>query len=193
MKYSFRNPAVSKNGISGAAAIAPSPLTQESERLLNARVFVTSIFPGEESGGGAAVRRLYESLWMRRRHDSVARDLLSILRHPIDVTSYAICHAMRPHSLVLMQRALTIVEPEPNPMSRVTLSKERDRLGLNRVQLDWRVGAKEKRTIQRMNELIDIELRRQNLGELQLDRDLADANDVWPERLSWCWHNMGTT
>jgi len=31
-----------------------------------------------------------------------------------------------------------VSEQAPNPDSRITLSTERDRLGLNRVQLDWR-------------------------------------------------------
>jgi choline dehydrogenase-like flavoprotein len=64
---------------------------------------------------------------------------------------------------------------------------------MHRVQVDWRVGSKERRTIGRINELVDSELRRLDLGELQVDADLAEETEAWPDRLSWCWHHMGTT
>jgi hypothetical protein len=52
---------------------------------------------------------------------------------------------------------LTIVnycEQVPNPESRVFLSQERDRLNMNRLILDWKIGAEETQTLARLQELL---------------------------------------
>jgi choline dehydrogenase-like flavoprotein len=191
-RFNYRNPAMSVNGVSSSATIAPSRHAQESDQLLNARLYTESIFFGEETAGADAAKRLYQSLVVRG-HGSKASDVFSILGSPIGAACFTFCYLLRPQSLVRRQRAVTVVEPEPNPNSRVTLSLDRDQLGMNRVQVDWRVGSKERRTIGRVNELVDSELHRLGLGELQLDADLAGEAEAWPDRLSWCWHHMGTT
>jgi choline dehydrogenase-like flavoprotein len=151
-----------------------------------------STFFGEESGGGEAVKRLYQSLVVRR-HGIRARDVLSVLRDPANAAAFTVCYLLGWNRLIRRQRVVSVVEPEPDPNSRITLTSERDRLGMPLVQLDWRVGLKEKRTIVRINELVDSELQRLGAGKLQVDADLASATDPWPDRLSWCWHHMGTT
>jgi choline dehydrogenase-like flavoprotein len=192
VKFSYRNPLISLNGVSSAATIIPSRHAQETEHLLNARLYTESMFYGEEATGGEAVKNLYQSLVVRR-HGIEASEVFALLGHPVSAARFTACYLLRSQNLVHHQRAVTVVEPEPNPDSRVTLLAERDRLGMQRVQVDWRVGAKERRTIGRINELLDAELRRLDLGELDLDGDLAGSAEAWPDRLSWCWHHMGTT
>lgn len=80
-------------------------------------------------------------------------------------------------------------EQVPNPGSRVTLADDRDALGLPRVRLDWRLSPLDIRTIIRAQEIIDEELRRANLGYLQIDLD----DDTPPRSIHGGWHHMGTT
>jgi len=61
--------------------------------------------------------------------------------------------------------------------SRITLSTERDRLGLNRVQLDWRLSPIDKYTIQRSQQIIAQEFERSGLGQLQIE--LSDDESSW--------------
>jgi choline dehydrogenase-like flavoprotein len=192
VKFSYRNPAIAVNGVSSSATIIPSPQSQEAGQLLNARLYTESMFYGEEAAGGEAVKNLYQSLVVRR-HGVQAHEVFNLLGGLVSATCFTFCYLSRSQRFVDYQRAVTVVEPEPNPDSRVTLVSERDHIGMQRVQLDWRVGSKERRTICRINELVDAELRRLDLGELQLDTDLAGESDTWPDRLSWCWHHMGTT
>jgi choline dehydrogenase-like flavoprotein len=84
-----------------------------------------------------------------------------------------------------------ICEPMPNPESRVVLSTERDRLGQNRVQLRWRLSARDKRTIRRSQEIIGTELGRAGLGRLMVALD--DDDTSWPSSLDHGGHHMGTT
>lgn len=81
-------------------------------------------------------------------------------------------------------------EQAPNPDSRITLSDERDRLGLNRVQLDWRLSPIDKYTIQRSQQIVAAEFERSGLGRLQIE--LADGDTAW-QSVTGSYHHIGTT
>jgi GMC oxidoreductase len=88
-------------------------------------------------------------------------------------------------------KELTIVnycEQIPNRESRVYLSHERDRLNMNRLVLDWKVGAEESRTLLRLQELLDLYFRKNQIG--YLDRSADDAHNLSYTDAS---HHIGTT
>jgi choline dehydrogenase-like flavoprotein len=85
----------------------------------------------------------------------------------------------------------TRIDPAPNPDSRITLSEERDPLGLNRVKLDWRLSAIDKRSARRALEIFGEEVGRAGLGRVQIG---IDGDDItWPPDTAGGWHHMGTT
>ena len=85
-------------------------------------------------------------------------------------------------------------EQAPNPDSRVTLSTEKDALGMPRAQLDWRLTELDKRSIRTYYKLLGQELGRSEVGRLRLrDWLLTDDDRSWPSFLSGGWHHMGTT
>jgi choline dehydrogenase-like flavoprotein len=84
---------------------------------------------------------------------------------------------------------LAIVEPEPTPDSRVTLSRERDELGLNRPRVTWLLTDRVRKTIAKAQEVLGAELRRAGVGRL----DHEPAVDSLPADVLWCWHHIGTT
>lgn len=90
-----------------------------------------------------------------------------------------------------MRGRLTIInygEQLPNLDSRVYLSADRDRLGLNKLVTDWKIGPDVGRSIVRLHELLDERLRRTGIG--RVETDAADMNDrVWTDAS----HHMGTT
>lgn len=81
-----------------------------------------------------------------------------------------------------------ISEQAPNPDSRITLSPERDRLGLNQVKLDWRLSEIDKYTIEKSQQIIASEL--DSSGQTQ--HELTDNNIAW-QSLRGSYHHMGTT
>jgi choline dehydrogenase-like flavoprotein len=83
------------------------------------------------------------------------------------------------------------VEQFPNPDSRVTLSDQRDVLGQNRLVVDWRPGAAEKRSIRRALELVADEFGRLGVGRVRIS-DMP-AGDSWPAGLQGSRHHLGTT
>jgi len=108
---------------------------------------------------------------------------------------------LMPHSMYRMIRAardrfgrdvnaLTVVnycEQPPHRASRVYLSERRDRLGMNRLVLDWKIGGDETRTLRRLHHLMDRNLRRNDVGSLDSDWDRA------PLGFSDAAHHAGTT
>ncbi|MGL4618309.1 MAG: GMC family oxidoreductase, partial [Chroococcidiopsis sp.] len=83
-----------------------------------------------------------------------------------------------------------IGEQAPNPDSRITLSRDRDKLGMNRVQLDWRLSPIDKYTIKRSQQLIAEEFERSGLGKMQIE--LGDDDASW-RSLRGSYHHIGTT
>src|SRR5216683_2912891 len=154
-KYHYHSRAVAAYGTCVAAQLSLPLSFQRREGLLNAQVWFSSIFHGE---------------------DSEAKDALMRLRR-----------------LVTGCRLEAIVEPEPDPDSRVSLSDEQDRLGMRRVKVDWRLGANVKRTFDRNFAIVAEELRAAGVAEVDLDPPIADG--PWPDSFSeeGTWHHIGTT
>ncbi len=81
-------------------------------------------------------------------------------------------------------------EQAPNPDSRVTLSTQRDALGLPRLKLDWRLTDQDRRSF--YTHLRSLALEFGALGSGRLRETIADQSD-WPQPVSGGSHHMGTT
>lgn len=84
-------------------------------------------------------------------------------------------------------------EQAPNPDSRVTLTDERDALGLRRIQLDWRLSAIDRESIRGLVQLIGEEVGRLGVGRVSMEEWLLDSGDVWPDHYLGGNHHIGTT
>jgi choline dehydrogenase-like flavoprotein len=85
-------------------------------------------------------------------------------------------------------------ETAPNPDSRITLGKARDRLGMRRLKLDWRIGELERRTLCEYIRTVASEFERLGLGSFDLSQ-VAFLNDpvAWVRMVHDSAHHMGTT
>ncbi|MGH8068788.1 MAG: GMC oxidoreductase [Candidatus Entotheonellia bacterium] len=79
-------------------------------------------------------------------------------------------------------------EQAPTPQSRVYLSHERDKLQMNRLVLDWKVGDDETRSLMRLQDLVDHYLRKHHIG--YLDNTSQKLSDLHYTDAS---HHIGTT
>jgi choline dehydrogenase-like flavoprotein len=86
-------------------------------------------------------------------------------------------------------RLAHMAEQIPNPESRVTLSADRDRLGLNRVRLNWQLSPIDILSSVRTQQILDAELHRAGLGRLLIE--MHDSSP--PQGLHGGYHHMGTT
>lgn len=101
-------------------------------------------------------------------------------------------HAMRRIAPPDAARAFKIrqdAEQSPNPDSRVALIEAKDRFGMNRISLDWKVTSKDLLMLRRTHEIIGQAIGAAGLGRLQLG--ISDPPD--PSIAYSGYHHMGTT
>lgn len=97
-----------------------------------------------------------------------------------------------PYDLSRPIRLYTRLEQCPNPDSRVTLTAERDALGLNRIALDWRFTELDKRSLRLSQQLIGMEFGRLGVGRFKYDDWVLADDTSWPDELHGGHHHMGT-
>ncbi len=80
-------------------------------------------------------------------------------------------------------------EQAPNPESRVTLSDKRNRLGIRKARLDWRLQPSDTASIRQAQELLQAELQGAGLGRMH---DLYGDQSP-PPLIGGLYHHLGTT
>ena len=85
----------------------------------------------------------------------------------------------------------SIAEQSPNRDSRITLSGERDALGMRKVKLNWQLNELDRRTVRTLALESAKELARLDLGRVQLDESMY--NEKMDILTSHHCHQMGTT
>jgi choline dehydrogenase-like flavoprotein len=81
-------------------------------------------------------------------------------------------------------------EQAPNPASRVGLSSERDALGLNKIQLDWRLTGQDRHSLVEHTRSLALELGAQGIGRMLMK---LEDDGRWPDKVTGGNHHMGTT
>jgi choline dehydrogenase-like flavoprotein len=81
-------------------------------------------------------------------------------------------------------------EQVPNPASRVSLSGERDVLGLPKMRLDWRLTGQDRRSLLVHMRSLALEFGARGMGRMALN---IENDGRWPEQVSGGSHHMGTT
>jgi choline dehydrogenase-like flavoprotein len=81
-------------------------------------------------------------------------------------------------------------EQIPNPLSRITLSNERDVLGQNRASVEWRLSGEDRANLRRNMETLARTIGNWGKGRVRI---LFPDRDSWEEAEGWGNHHMGTT
>lgn len=183
-------------GGAASAAIGPSLAAQRAHRILNA---VVTLAPGrvDLDAGYLALGRIRRALAEGALPDEPGTEIRRVLTD-IDDVARGLWAKLRdePYAPGVEDaelRGVSVhVEQAPDPESRVSLSGERDALGLPRARLSWRLGERERETVRVATRLLAEELGRLGLGRLRRD-EWVDAETLeWPIALVKC-HHMGTT
>lgn len=195
IKYNYMNSAVAAHGVHIAAQLALAPETLKKEQLLNARICFCSEFPGEGSGGAQALFRCKQALLSKEQPGWRLRDdMLTMVKDPVNTLAYGFTRLFHPRALIQKISFQVIIEPAPNPDSRVSLSAtQKDALGMPRVEIDWRLDALVRRTGDRSLALIADELHQSGVARVTLGPSMECHG--WPATLEpeGTWHHMGTT
>jgi choline dehydrogenase-like flavoprotein len=163
---------------------------QRHEKVLNA----AATFETEENAPSAitAGKELFLALKQGRIPEDSGEKIRRVISDLDDAASYLFCRVRaKAKCTTTVPHLRTRVEQAPNPDSRLTLSQERDALGVPRLRLDWRLTELERRTVRSMAMTIGSEFGRLNIGRVKLPKWLVE--DVSPEWIGGSFHHMGTT
>ena len=182
------------------AHLALTADTLRAEKLINFKTWIITVWHGEESPGGVSLKNLYRAVrkttlpdhFMETSAGFWAGNIANVM-WDFPHTAAVICGRLfKPKWLIKKFMFANFCEPAPNRDSRVTLSTQKDALGLNRVCLDWKLSALDKHTIGRAHQIINEAVQNAGIGRID-DQLPVDDDNSWPEDLSWGWHHMGTT
>jgi len=162
---------------------------QRQKKVLNA----CATFAEEEKvpDGVKTGRKILGDVREGQFPDDLYESLARILNDLDNVSSYLQCRIRGREKCTTVLHLETRIEQAPNPNSRITLSAEKDALGLNRLRLDWQRGEMEKKTLKAMGIAFGSEFGRLNLGRVQLPKWLEEDGDS--EWMGGSYHHMGTT
>ncbi|MGF6769073.1 choline dehydrogenase-like flavoprotein [Paraburkholderia sp. GAS199] len=193
IKYHYQNAAVSANGTKISSQFAPSQEWMQREKLLNSRVWLYSRWYGEGSAGSEALIRCKEALMQKDQPGrSLKADIATMAAHPLDTVGFGLTRLLQWPALITDVTLQAIAEAVPDPDSRVTLSPDRrDRFGMPRVRVEWRLGEQVQRTFDKTFSLLAKELQQAGVADVQLDAPIEGRR--WPAKLEGTWHHMGTT
>lgn len=181
------------DGTQWQVGLALSAAAQQERRILNCSAILD--YAGDPASGVTAGQTIWRALMQGRWADDMGEQVWRVLRD-MDVVAGNLERRLvsgRHPVMPLQWGALILdVEQAPNPESRVTLSRERDALGLQRVRVDWRLTGLERRTADEFTRMAAVELARLDFGRCRLDPWLEEASAA-PSPLSETFHQTGTT
>ncbi len=133
--------------------------------------------------------RIASQIRHRSLPDGVGAHVARVVKHPVTAAAAVYQELLRrPEAMELYTQS----EQSPNPDSRVTLVRERDELGMNRVRLDWQLSPLDKRTIRRAQSQVGAALEGAGIWSVTPDTWLVADDDSWPPHLRGGHHQMGT-
>lgn len=160
---------------------------QRAEKLLNASAIL--VYRADPTSGW---ERLKSGL--TGRGAGALGDLTGALADPVDVLRNLNRRAVGRHPALRTEGIDVVIDLEqaPDPCSRVTLSDERDALGVKRACVDWRISDDERRTAAHFADRLAGEFSRLGLGVLRPASWLSEAQ-LAPAALSGTYHHIATT
>ncbi len=170
------------------AFLQPSVREQEQRKILGSAVGLGPLFYARERSTAYESLHKIKMAWLRRQlPENLGKHITNLITDAFGLKQ-ALEERFDP-TIYLYTEA----EQAPNPDSRVLLANERDALGMQRLQLDWRLSEIDKRSIRELAYLIGHEIGRLDKGRVGLPLWLLDEEIAKDDPMLGGYHHMGTT
>ena len=179
--------------------LAPSQEVQREESLPNSRTYLVAQYFQSMSTSYKVLKQIKQTLGDRQKFGVPLSEVIGeiksalpvLLRQAPQLALAILDNRWNPAFVARKFQIETIIEPVPNPDSRITLSSTRDRLGTPTVRVDWRLTSLDAQNFRKVHNLVTDELKKEGLiTVVDEERDVAEN---WPASVEGCWHHMGTT
>jgi choline dehydrogenase-like flavoprotein len=171
------------------AALAPAPAALRSRQLPNMGFFLVPRSDAFTAEGVRSLKALSASVYRRPYAGGTVGHLRNVVRDASDVASVVGGRVLRRPAPANVLAVRVQAEQTPIPESRVTIGRDRDRHGVPRIVLDWRIAPSDIAAIRRGEELLDEVMRGAGIG--RIERMLGDEDP--PVVFEGNHHHMGTT
>lgn len=157
--------------------------------LLGSRTWIRPSIDFRDAEGEEALQ--YTAFWLRkgRFHRDLLRSGSKLLMHPSGAIAAGLARLAGSWRSQRFCRFITILEQEPNPLSRVTLGNDRDAFGLPSAKLHWHISPLVRYTLDRVQTMIVNEMTK--LGHKCWTTQDAEVS-IEPT-YNWVRHHIGTT
>ena len=181
-----------RSGLQYETGFALSDAVQRREELLNASVILT--YRANPDSGWEALKTLAGIAGEQPADYGRSGALLRLLQDPGSAISNLWRRgAQRRHAAFPVDGIdlLIDLEQEPDPDSRITLGADRDRLGMRKARVDWRMSEAERRTSARFAEILKDHFARSGIGTVAPDSWLQETGSIGTE-LAGTYHHIAT-
>ncbi len=171
------------------SGIGASDQLQREQKILNCDVSIVAT--QDVDSGTLAAERL-----MKGQSADKAEDALRVLKDLGEVTSNAVRRYMQHRPPIVAATSVDFechIEQAPNPDSRITLSEEKDALGMPRSRVHWVLSEQEHQTIKTFSMNLAAELARLKLGRIKLADWVLEGGESWTAGVQDVAHHMGGT
>jgi choline dehydrogenase-like flavoprotein len=183
-----------QDGQSYLPALQLGTVTQRMERVLNSAVEIQEVT--KLDSGWQTAKNLYEKIRQGQKIDDLPSAIWRIVKDFDQIASNAYRRFVLGKFIPPPTERIkffSFAEQSPNPDSRVTLSDQKDALGINRIKLDWRLSDLDRYSIATLVKTLAAEFGRLNSGRVRAHNwVLADSAD-WGKNIWGGNHHMGTT
>ena len=170
-------------------ALTLSAHTIRQEQLTNAMLWLRAAPKSFTSEGVRSALTLARGFRRRPHIDGVPGHVRNVIADLDQVASTIWGHLRSTQEQPEVFQVAFQAEATPQAESRVTLAPTRDRYGLPRARLDWRIAEDDFRSIRRSIDLIDARLRETGVG--RIIRKFGDERP--PAMIVGNFHHLGTT
>jgi choline dehydrogenase-like flavoprotein len=171
------------------AAVAPTAATLRAERLPNMAFFLVPRTDAFTAEGVRSLKALSTSVYRRPYVGSTAGHLRNVVRDTREVVTVVGGRVARRPAPATVLAVRVQAEQTPIPESRVTLGRDRDRHGVPRIVLDWRIAPSDLAAIRRGEEVLD-----EAMGAAGIGRIVHMLGEEHPPVVfEGNHHHMGTT
>jgi choline dehydrogenase-like flavoprotein len=167
---------------------------QKAERLLNCAAM--TFFENGDYDPFDAAMRVVRGASGREKAEHMGGDIWSVLADFDEMVMSVRARFLLKGQHWRADDATTLVietEQSPNPNSRISLSDQRDSLGVLRAKVDWRLTDLDRRSSLAMAKTVAAEWGRMNQARLRVPNWLLEGEADWASNFKDVGHHIGTT
>jgi choline dehydrogenase-like flavoprotein len=167
---------------------------QEAKRIANCAAM--TFFEGGEFSAGDAAMRVVRNALGQQSDPHLGDDIWSALSDLDEIIMSVRARYLLGGTRWYSEDSTTLVietEQCPNPDSRISLSTERDALGLAKSKIDWRLTDMDREGTAMMMKLLAAQWGKSNQARVRMPDWLVDGQNDWAKNFKDVGHHMGTT